>query len=171
LCGAALVLSLLMVPAHELLEPFLFHKASRIHFPGSALAQAAEQLWNTSGEGPLPTFASSDWWVAANVSFHGQSRSSTLNLACAQRTPWSSDDKLVRTGGVLVEPLDAADPEGKKVAALWRERFPFVQRPKIVTLPYMAPGSLSPARFIMASLPSEARLAARLNDMGGTFFR
>jgi hypothetical protein len=45
-----------------------------------------------------------------------------------------------------------------------------VQRPKIVTLPYAAPGELSPARFIMASIPSEQRLAARLNNLG-TFFR
>jgi hypothetical protein len=170
LCGAALAVSLLMIPAHEALEPLLFHKASRIHFPGCALAQAAEQLWTSNDDGPLPTIACSDWWVAANVSFYGPSRSSTLNLSCGQRTPWSSDDKLVRTGGVLVEPLDAADPDGSKIAALWRERFPFVQRPKIVTLPYAAPGELSPARFIMASIPSEQRLAARLNNLG-TFFR
>ncbi len=170
LCGAALVASLLMVPAHEMLEPLLLHKASRVHFPGASLAQAAEQLWTANEEGPLPTIACGDWWVAANVSFYGESRCSTLNLSSAGRTPWSSDDKLVRTGGVLVEPLNAADPEGKKIAELWRERFPFVQRPKIVTLPYLAPGSLSPARFIMASIPSEQRLAARLNDLG-TFLR
>jgi hypothetical protein len=170
LCGAALLVSLIVVPAHEILEPLLFHKASRIHFPGAALAQTAERLWTANDEGPLPTIACSDWWVAANVSFYGQSRSSTLNLACAQRTPWSSDERIACTGGVLVEPLEAADPDGQKIASQWRDRFPFVQRPTIVTLPYTAPGSLSPARFIMATIPSEKRLAARLNSMG-TFFR
>ncbi|MCC6494440.1 MAG: glycosyltransferase family 39 protein [Pirellulales bacterium] len=152
-CGAAVAASLLVVPLHHFAGPLMRGKASRIHFPGDALAEAADRAWREVSPAPLPVAASRDWWSAANVSFYGGSRCSTLSLEAPSRTPWYSEAELARSGGVLIEPLDGDDRPVSEIVRDWRARFGRAAKARIVTLPHEAVGAVAPARFVIAALP------------------
>jgi 4-amino-4-deoxy-L-arabinose transferase-like glycosyltransferase len=125
-CGAIAAILVVVAVGRNVAAPFLQHKGSRIHFPGQELADVVDRLWRDRYGRELP-IVGGESWLAGNVSFYSPDRptvyagrNSDEPLVAPQYAAWTSDEDLLRRGGVLL--WNAKDspnlPQGL------RERFP-----------------------------------------------
>jgi hypothetical protein len=81
---------------------------SRVHFPGSDLAEAVEQAFRRK-IGGSPAIVGGPWWPAANVAFYMKERSSVYADLDPIISPWLCDDLFKDHGGVIVFPDEMCD--------------------------------------------------------------
>jgi 4-amino-4-deoxy-L-arabinose transferase-like glycosyltransferase len=148
--------SIVMLSAYlgrNLALPHWRHKASRVHFPGAALAQTIEDEWARHSDRPLEIVGGS-WWAAANIGIHSPSRPVMYDFGDPKYSPWAGDEDLKRTGGMLVW-------EDDQYAYLFEEarqaKFPDSEVLPVLEIDYATSAKIPPARFYVAVVrPSTA---------------
>ena len=135
-CCAALLIAL------NVFLPEIQQQGSAVHFPGSQLAQAAEDAWSSAYEGS-PRIVGGNGPFARNAgwySTHGPAVFADLDL---DRSPGMSEELLAEQGCVLV--WDQASDSGFGAEEL-AERFPLTRVDILepVEIPWHAPASGAP---------------------------
>ncbi|MGD9126429.1 MAG: glycosyltransferase family 39 protein [Planctomycetia bacterium] len=165
-CGIILI-SIIFVAAIAIRDtagPVVRKKASRIHFPGKALATKVHELWAEVSDAPLPVVAG-QWWPAANVGFYGPTRTTVYggsgehNLDFAHAySAWTSDEKLSKSGGIVIWLVEKDNPEKqatleKKIAQI-KIRFPMIQiKPPFEIKPETLSDDVPPIPFQIGIIP------------------
>jgi hypothetical protein len=118
-------------------------KPLRVHYPGPQLAEEVTRRWRERFGPAGPPIVAGDWWLAGNVCCHAVYRPvlyASLEPASfgkdpykdkgdprrfadpdPRASPWTSDDDLLRRGGVL---LWDADAYGDDLPGWLLRRFP-----------------------------------------------
>lgn len=91
-----------------LLEPLWKLKPSRIHYPGSEIAQAVTDDWTRQMNAPL-RFVAGDIWTAGNVAVFSPDKPSVFVDLDLDRTPWITQEDVTKTGLVVIWRGGAAD--------------------------------------------------------------
>src|SRR5262249_21185620 len=94
-----LVLSVVVVK--NVAGPYMRHKPSRVHFPGTQLAQLVREEWEQQTDQPLEVVAG-PWWVAANVGLSLTGQVQIYDFVYPLDSPWSNNRQLEEHGGVIV---------------------------------------------------------------------
>jgi hypothetical protein len=133
--------------------PHFRGKPSRIHFPGRQLALEVGELYHQQ-TGQYPVIVGGPWWEAANVAFYGREPASVFANLDESISPWLTDEKLIRLGGVIVWTKADGDSEIENEIA---QRFPDARITEPLELAYQTSASLDPVRFGVAIIaPSTA---------------
>lgn len=93
-------------------------RATRVQYPGRELAAEIGRRWAAAADGPL-RIVGGDWWLAGVVAFYHPDRPHVYPDLRPEWAPWTSDDRLLREGGVIVSP-----EAGGQTRADWKRRFP-----------------------------------------------
>jgi 4-amino-4-deoxy-L-arabinose transferase-like glycosyltransferase len=127
----ALFLVFTLVKDYSLLLP-----TKRTNFPGRRLAEEVERLWESRFAGPLPVIAGDQWLVSIVNCYsphrptpYFESERGTFDRRCA---PWTSDEDLLRRGGVLVWLISR---EGNHLPPEFHEHFPNAEAQPPLVLP------------------------------------
>jgi len=141
--------------ARNVLSPHLRSKPSRIHYPGRALAEAVDQRWHERYEQPLPLVGGL-WWMAGNVGLYYPGRVSVYADMSTDKSPWATDERLARDGGVILWEIDKWDTDqsdsgyanaGSSQPDLnhpWHDRFPEAEVLEPITIPWRTSADLAP---------------------------
>ena len=156
------VLALVVFAARNTLLPELRGKASRVHYPGRQLAEAAEAYYQQQF-GALPEVVAGPWWEAANVAFYGTGSASVYADADAEISPWMNDSLFKEKGGVIVWEVSAGTKEFEKSIA---ERFPDRRMAAPLELRWQTGADLTPIQFAIAVVPPRnARALEQQSDL------
>ena len=146
------LLMAIVIGARYQFGPELRGKASRVHFPGKALAEVIENSWDAVSEDPLPIVVG-EHWITGNVSYSGRDNAAMYIDGMTERSPWLDDSELRTRGGVIVwrdvHPMD-------EVLA----RFPEARPVESVDLPFAGHPSLQPVAISYAVIPPAAVIAS-----------
>jgi 4-amino-4-deoxy-L-arabinose transferase-like glycosyltransferase len=141
------------------LEPALWNKPGRVHFPGKLLADEVARTWDQQCPRPFP-IVGGEPWLAGNIGCYARHRPSVYSsgemgslLMNPHTAPWIHDDDLRDRGGVLV--WDAA-ARGDDLPPELRERFPTARVQPPIVLPYQCLHVLRPTRTGIAFVLPEA---------------
>lgn len=143
-------------------SPMLRHKASRVHFPSKAVAEAVHVAWKDVSDKPLLMIAG-QWWPAANVAYYGPYRVTvyggrypeTLDFQQAY-SAWTNDDALRDSGGVVIWEEIGKFPTEEELEAL-HERFPEMKVLPTLEFKPDAPGDLPPVRINLGLIVPEKK--------------
>jgi 4-amino-4-deoxy-L-arabinose transferase-like glycosyltransferase len=125
------------------LTPYIDHKAMRVHFPGSALAQQIDEAWHRRFATPL-TYVVGDTWAGGNVAYYAPERPHLFINADTAISPWIDPDDVRKRGAVLVwcEKHCVRNSEG--MPAFVHERFPQAELQKPLEIPRQTEADIPP---------------------------
>lgn len=92
-------------------------RVTRVQFPGRQLAVELGRRWAAVTDKPL-RIVGGDWLLAGVAAFYHPQRPQVFPDMRAESAPWTGDDELRRTGGILV--WSGTGPLPDK----WQARFP-----------------------------------------------
>ncbi len=156
-CGFVGAVFLAAVAVHVAATPYVTHKPLRVHCPSKKLASAVWAQWTRRYSAPLPVVAG-DWWLAAQIALHGPDRPVIYGSAEVHRldmgprsSPWTSDEELIRRGGVIVwDDVGCRDNPRKTL----EPRYPgieFLEKP--LSIPWRTGAKIPPLRVGVAIVP------------------
>jgi hypothetical protein len=130
----------------------------RVHYPGRAVAAEIDRRWADVSQEPL-TMIGGDAWLAGLAAFYHPNRPHVYPDLQAPWAPWTSDEQLRQSGGVLV--WQEASPD---TVQGWLDRFPEARIEPPIELP--VPGVFRDLSVLMqmAVVPPHAEPTARLPE-------
>lgn len=143
--GCAMALAAL-----NLWAPHFSGQASRIHYPGVSLAMEVERRWKTITDAPLTTIAG-PWWHAGNVSLYASTRPTVYIEMSPKMSPWTSDERFRKEGGVIVWRTDVNQGSERD----WLARFPEAILCQPIEVAWATGAKIPPLRLGMAMLPPQ----------------
>jgi 4-amino-4-deoxy-L-arabinose transferase-like glycosyltransferase len=164
-CAAAGVILAAGLAARNVALPYVRAKASRVHFPGAQLAQTIESEWRRETAQPLSVVAG-PWWLAASAGLQLAGRPEMYDFAHAWESPWSGDEQLRRSGGVIVW---QAGWDDRTYLAEVRRRFPDAEILPPVSLRWQTSAAVPPVQFRFAMV--RPKLLAQDDVKTGTRLR
>jgi len=82
-------------------EPYMLHRAKRVHFPGQIMADIITREWRQFAHQPL-LFVVGELWEGGNVCFYSSDRPSLLLDGNLRISPWIRLAEVQKAGGVIV---------------------------------------------------------------------
>jgi hypothetical protein len=149
-CVTAATIMFLAYAGRVAVLPHVRGKASRIHFPGEAIARRVEDEWRRYSDKPLPVVGGS-WWVAANIGLNARVRPLMYDLTDPSYSPWAGDDDLRRHGGVLIWEVD--DKYAYLLEEARQQRFADVPLEPTLEMTWATTARIPPARFAWLVVP------------------
>jgi len=101
-CVGFFLLNLGGFAAKGLVGPWARDKASRMHFPGPALAAAVESVWDQAAPGRPLRYVVGPEWIAGNVGYYGESHPDVFIRGLDYVSPWIDPVDMRRQGAVFL---------------------------------------------------------------------
>lgn len=140
--------------AYDLYAPYVTHKASRIYFPGRALAAQIADAWQQRYHKPL-RYVIGDAWVGGNVAYYAPERAHLLFSGNYGISPWINPADIERYGGVIV--WCRGDCTHQSIEDVpewyWPEFKDVAEIQTVLTIPQQTGASVPPAKIGWALLP------------------
>ena len=136
-------------------QPYFASKGKRVHFPGRALAQEVETLWQARFDEPL-RIVIGDTWVGGNVAAYASVRPEVYIDGNPARSAWL-DDALVRQQGAVVVWQDRTDQGQPSEPYGVAGRFACLEPAAPITLSWDTGAELPPLRFGLAFIAPAAQ--------------
>jgi hypothetical protein len=128
--------------ATNLFRPYLQHKAMRIHFPGEALAHAAQRLWASQTDKPL-SIVIGGTLPAGSLAHYSRFDPMVRVDDDEAASPWASEALIKRHGALIIWEAGTSDGLPPEIAA----RRPDVKVLEVLTLPQQTGADVPPARI------------------------
>ncbi len=157
LCVAATVLFATALAVRNTVSPFVRQKGSRVHYPGRQLAAEVDRRWRHHYQEPLRLVAGT-WWEAANVAFYGEQRASVFADLDPTTSPWTSDQVLRESGGVILWD-SGVDPQ--QMLDELKARFPTAHVETPIEVDWETTANLRPVKVGIAIVPPSASGTSR----------
>ena len=118
------------------LSPAITGRGSRYHFPGRAVAEAADRLWHEKYPQAL-SFVRGDLWLTQNASVYGPDRPRLWDPL------WSNEEEFAEKGGVYL--WEEYSPEAETIKKEALSRYPNAKVTEPITLPKQTRFDVPPA--------------------------
>jgi hypothetical protein len=145
-----------------------------VHFPGREAAARVHAVWRERFDQPL-LVVGGEWMLAANAALYSRPRLQVYSGGPYARdpdpsprdNPWTSDEALKQTGGILLWSADRQEPS---FTALLCRRFPTLEVLDPVVLRWETGAAIAPLRVAMAVIPpgSDEAASARRGSAAAT---
>jgi hypothetical protein len=144
---AATLLMLSALVTRNWAAPYLTGHASRIHFPGEAVAASVDQMWKQRIPTTVPVVAG-PWWFTGNYGLYGDAQTQLYGEFDTTVSPWTNDEELRQRGGIVIW------EDGKdRLPDDFLQRFPSAQRLPTTEIPYLTQAAIPPLRMAAYFVP------------------
>jgi 4-amino-4-deoxy-L-arabinose transferase-like glycosyltransferase len=167
-CGLIGVGMVVAAIVYDLAWPYVNGQPMSVHFPGREAAALVHAVWRERFDQPL-LIVGGEWMLAANAALYSRPRLQVYGGGPYARdprpsprdNPWTSDEALERTGGIL---LWSADRQHPSFTALLCRRFPTIEILDPVALRWETGAAIAPLLVAMAVIPprSDEAVSGRL---------
>jgi hypothetical protein len=151
----ALTLTSVVRVGANLGEPSIRGKAGRLLFPAEAVAREIGEGWSKETGGAPLNVVIGDSWYAGLLSAYSPDRPSVLIDGAGWKSPWITEDRLRRSGAVIIWPLTA--DRCSSDAVLWP--FPQARAQAPLVIPYKTEVNVPPALIGWAIIPPGTELS------------
>jgi len=163
-CGLLAVGMVVAAVVYDQAWPYVNGQPMSVHFPGREAAARVHAVWRERFDQPL-LVVGGEWMLAANAALYSRPRLQVYGGGPYARdpdpsprdNPWTSDEALERTGGILLWSADRQEPSF--TARLCR-RFPTLEVLDPVALRWETGAAIAPLRVAMAVIPPGSDEAA-----------
>ena len=135
-----------VLAARNVFGPTLRDKLSRVHFPGSELAQVVNAKWNQRYSYPLPAVGGR-LFTAGCVGVYSKNHVDVFGSMSESASPWIDDQQMQQSGGVIVWEKGSDDGELRES---WLSRFEQVETLDVVRLSDQSFFDFDPVEFGIA---------------------
>ena len=137
--------------------PYVNGQPMSVHFPGREAAARVHAVWQERFDQPL-LVVGGEWMLAANAALYSRPRLQVYGGGPYARdpapsprdNPWTSDEALKRTGGILLWSADRQEPG---IAVHLCRRFPMLEILNPVALRWETGAAIAPLRVGMGVIP------------------
>ena len=163
-CGLLAVGMVAAAIVYDQAWPYVNGQPMSVHFPGRETAARVHAVWRERFDQPL-LVVGGEWMLAANAALYSRPRLQVYSGGPYARhpdpsprdNPWTSDEALKRTGGILLWSADRQEPS---IAARLCRRFPTLELLDPVALRWETGAAIAPLRVAMAVIPPKSDEAA-----------
>ena len=163
-CGLMGVGMVVAAIVYDQAWPYVNGQPMSVHFPGREAAARVHTVWRERFDQPL-LVVGGEWMLAANAALYSRPRLQVYGGGPYARdpdpsprdNPWTSDEALKRTGGILLWSADRQEPS---ITARLCRRFPTLEVLDPVALRWETGAPIAPLRVAMAVIPPGSDEAA-----------
>jgi 4-amino-4-deoxy-L-arabinose transferase-like glycosyltransferase len=156
-CGLLAVGMVAAAIVYDQAWPYVNGQPMSVHFPGREVAARVHTVWQERFDQPL-LVVGGEWMLAANAALYSRPRLQVYGGGPYARdpdpsprdNPWTSDEALKRTGGIL---LWSADRQGPGITVHLCRRFPMLEVLDPVALRWETGAAIAPLRVGMGVIP------------------
>jgi hypothetical protein len=156
-CGLLAVGMVAAAIVYDQAWPYVNGQPMSVHFPGREVAARVHAVWRERFDQPL-LVVGGEWMLAANAALYSRPRLQVYGGGprahdpnpSPRDNPWTSDEALKRTGGILLWSADRQEPS---FTALLCRRFPTLEVLDPVVLRWETGAAIAPLRVGMGVIP------------------
>ena len=156
-CGLVGIGMLVAAIVYDQAWPYVNGQPMSVHFPGREAAARVHAVWRERFDQPL-LIVGGEWMLAANAALYSRPRLQVYGGGPYARhpdpsprdNPWTSDEALKRTGGILLWSADRQEPG---IAVHLCRRFPMLELLDPVALHWETGAAIAPLRVGMGVIP------------------
>jgi 4-amino-4-deoxy-L-arabinose transferase-like glycosyltransferase len=156
-CGLVGVGMVVAAIVYDQAWPYVNGQPMSVHFPGRDAAALVHAVWRERFDQPL-LIVGGEWMLAANAALYSRPRLQVYAggphardpRPSPRHNPWTSDEALERSGGILLWSADRQDPS---FTELMCRRFPTLEVLDPVALRWETGANIAPLRVAIAVIP------------------
>jgi len=150
--------------AYDQAAPYVNGRPMSVHFPGREVAARVQAIWRERFDQPL-LVVGGEWMLAANAALYSSPRPQVYGGGpyahhadpSPRDNPWTSDEALAKTGGILLWRADRQEPD---LARRWCHRFPTLEVLEPVSFRWETGAAIPPLRVAIAVIPPASSTSA-----------